>query len=231
LKVVRYLAALGCAASRIVRGDLERFAVVTRPSATCGHDELVIRVVADSVSILQRTRDIGGSEPNHIQWIHFHGLRGDALVLSFDSPVEGSVGTVMYGDTGDGSLSRIYTEEATTCAPAELRDLDGDGEPELISYQEDPSAGDCDSPCHIAIKKHLNMIPAWLRVKRWDGKGWVGAERQHPAFYAELARRYEALDTWVRSDSSGAPCRSAYWFTDAELFRTWAARSDSLAAH
>ena len=228
LRVVQYLSRVNCSARAILEGDLGRYAIVTHASATCASELLVVRVVRDSVVPLQAGRQIVGGGPTVMRWIPLRGLAGRALVTSFDNQTENVIGTVIFGDTGTG-LSTIYADSGTACAPAEMRDLDGDGEPELISYREDPSGGDCGEPCHIAIRERFRMAPAWVRIDSWDGKRWVPAERRHRAFYARLSRTYEAMDRWLTSGPSATACRDVYWLTDRTFIRRWAQRSRSLA--
>ena len=229
LLVLRHLATLKCRPRQIVRGDLSRFAVVVEPSPSCRHQVLVLQVKADSVVSLRTNQDTECCLPASIRWVGLLGLRGRALEMRFDNPVESAVGTEIYGDTGKlGGFYRIYQDDRNACGPAELRDLDNDGNAELVRYQEDPSHGDCDNACHIAIRNRFGMPPDWLQIEHWDGSTWTPAPGQHRSFYAALARKYEAMDRWL-AEGSATPCNTIYWMDDRSIFRRWAGRSDSLA--
>ncbi len=230
LSVVRYLAQIKCSARMIVKGDRGRFAIVTQDSHTCKPSVLVLTVTRDAVSRVENMRNVDCCYPRSVTWVGLRGVRGHALVIRFDDPVEGELGMYLYGDTGQvGRLSKIYQDGAGACAPAELRTVDGDLA--LVSYQENPSGEDCESLCHIVIGRRFGMPPSWLQLEVWDGRRWTAAPSHlRRSFYSRLAGTYGAMDTWVREDSAGVPCRSGYWLTNLEVFRKWAKRSDSLAS-
>ena len=229
LAVAHYLSRIACTAKRIEKGDFRRFAVVTESSPRCGYRVLVLQVEQDSVR-LQAKETINCCYPDVLRWIPLEGLRGRALVVGFGNPVESAVGTLIFGDTGDGRLSTIHHDGKDSCAAAELRNVADRGSPQLVSYHEDPSGGDCDSDCHIAIRERFHLPPNWVRLDRWDGRRWVPAADGKRDFYAKLAHTYHAMDRWLAEDSTAASCRDAYWMTDSTLFRRWAERSDSLAS-
>lgn len=227
--VSRYLISAHCAARRIVSGDLSRFAILMQRSPLCRLGTfLTARVTGNSVSVEDRTGDIGGKEATTIEWKTVAHLNGPALEVIVDEPAEGWVWTTVYGDAGRG-LSPIYSDQPKVCAPARLRDVDGDGDAELLSYQEDPASGDCAEPCHEAIATRFGTVPAWVGMQNWDGRAWVSTERKHPAFYRAAAKTYRSMDAWLKQGGDSIPCAGVYWLRDTTLFTKWAARSDSLA--
>jgi hypothetical protein len=118
----------------------------------------------------------------------------------------------------------LFTDEAAICTPAVLRDLDGDGIPELIAVREDPSGGDCFSPCQDkeAVREGLGVEPAWVEVYRWRDGEWNPAAREFPGFYRNLANDYGrviswlagrggAVDEWRREPPSPDDCHASAW--------------------
>ena len=226
IAVIRYLSNRQCTAWKIVRGNLGRFVVVTERSRGCRWQLMVLRVDADSVASLQPPSALSVSEPDTMYWKGLRGLTGPALVISYDNTLENIVGTSVYGDTGGGFVP-LFSDPQGTCAPAELRGGDGDGE--LISWHEDPSNGYCSSPCHQDVLNHFNMPPAWAQVDDWNGRRWVLSTQHHRAFYASLARTYRAMDSWIRDSTAAPMCAGVFWLQDHAPFQQWAARSDSIA--
>ncbi len=224
--VLRYLKQTGCTPAKIEPGDFHRFAVLTKSSPRCHKHLIVLQVERDSVRP-EAIDDISCCKPDVLRWTFLEGLRGRALIVSFNNPIEGAIGTFIYGDTAQGRLWKLYHNGKDSCAPAELRDMDGDGEPELISYHDDPSEGDCDSDCHLAISERFHSPPNWIQVDRWNGRQWVPAGRRD--FYQNLASRYRDMDSWFSNDPTAAPCRNIYWMTESTIFRKWADKSDSVA--
>jgi len=228
IAISRRLTSAHCVARRVVPGDLRRFAILTQPSSQCGLGRfLLARLVGDSVFLDDRTRDVGGEEPSRMEWTALAHLNGRAVQVSVDEPAEGRVWTTVFGDTGTG-LAIIFSDQPRVCAPAELRDVDGDGDAELQSYEDDPASGDCAEPCHEEISSRFGIIPAWVRIQNWNGRSWVGTETKHVTFYRALAKSYRAVDAWLKENGDSMPCAGVYWLRDASLFRRWAARSVSL---
>lgn len=184
---------------------------------------LPLRVQGDSVAPLHEPMPIEEYDPQHVEWQALQSSTVDALLITDDLPAEGWVGTSMY--RLDSKLSLAYTDEDYTCRPAEMRDVDGDGKPELISYVEDPSQGDCVSECHIDLEDQFDLEPAWVRIHRWTGRQWEPAERQFPSFYRSLADQYEQVDRWLANDPGGEVCRSMHWLQGKGLFKNWAERA------
>jgi len=207
LSVVRYLAQIKCSARMIVKGDRGRFAIVTQDSHTCKPSVLVLTVTRDAVSRVENMRNVDCCYPRSVTWVGLRGVRGHALVIRFDDPVEGELGMYLYGDTGQaGRLSKIYQDGAGACAPAELRTVDGDLA--LVSYQENPSGEDCESLCHIVIGRRFGMPPSWLQLEVWDGRRWTAAPSHLHVWChgylgeGRLCRR--PVSKWLLADEPGS---------------------------
>ncbi|HWP37508.1 MAG TPA: hypothetical protein VNL18_08165 [Gemmatimonadales bacterium] len=161
---------------------------------------LPVSVQRDTVLALTEARPLDGLPPTKVAWVSLGSGDVDALLVTFDHRFEGVVGTLLLAIRGP-RLEVVYRDEETSCQPAELRDIDGDGREELVSYVGDPSAGDCGDDCHIDFWKRFTMTPAWVRVQRWDGSAWVTLEREVGSFYAELATMYEQMQQWLETVS------------------------------
>jgi hypothetical protein len=172
---------------------------------------LFMRVQSDSVAFLLDPIGLGWAGPPRVtSWVRLRGAEIDGVLISFDDIVEASVATLVY-ELSDDHLTRIYTDHRV-CRPAELRDLDIDGVPELVSYVEDPLNGrDCARSCYLALLSKFDVLPAWVRIQRWDGETWIPVEREFPAFYHELADTLQTIDRWLRGGPGADWCPYDSW--------------------
>jgi hypothetical protein len=171
---------------------------------------------------------MGEVAPTSIQWFALHGQTVDGLAVTFDDRAEGVVGMVLFSLV-DGALKRTFGDAPGVCQPAELADLDGDSELELLTYDEDPSKGDCSNPCHFELMRRFGMTPSWPRIHRWRRSAWVPADAGYAEFYRLRGDAYERLDRWLTDHPDSGICRGVYWFTDASLFRNWAVRARKMS--
>ncbi len=185
--------------------------------------------VADSFAIMHEPWQFGSWDPVAVRWLSFGGDATDGLIITFDDPFEGILGSHTFRIDGR-HLMATHHDGGDSCRPAELRDLEGDGKTELIWYTEDPSGGDCASSCHFALRgDRFDLTAGWVNVSEWSGQEWVGAEARYPDFYADLADRYRAIGDWLSERGEFRPCDNLYWLKDRGIFDRWAVRAAALA--
>jgi len=202
------------------------YAVIAGRGTTPPNDLLVVKQVGDTFELVQELLALGWNEPTVVRWISTQGRR--SLVVSLDDRIEGGVMTTVYVVDEDSLVATF--QDANACRPAELHDVDGDGSLELLSFEEDRSNLDCIHPCYLVLDDEFGMVPAWVRVRRWDAGAWVPSEGSYPGFYSQLAARYEDVERWVQTSDQGAACRDAPWFLQQPgLFGDWARRARQVA--
>lgn len=207
----------------------ENYYVVIASHLLHGGRYLLTLKSRDSVVALAEPADLGPERPSLIRLESFDGSDVDGLIVTWDSPVEGDVGTVVWAINGE-RLVPVYTDGEGACRPAFLRDLDRDGRHELITHLGDPSELDCGDDCHLALWQELRATPAWTSVLAWSGDSWVAAEERFPRFYEQLAGHYQRAHEWVLKHPHAEVCRSALWFKDRQMLAGWAARARELAS-
>jgi hypothetical protein len=159
------------------------------------------------------------------------GTKVVGLQVTFADIMEGSIGTLVYLFSTRRRLEIAYRDPADVCAPAELRDVDADGRPELLAYLADPSGGDCGSPCHVDLWNRFHLPPAWVQVRRWTGKTFAPSEVGYASFYRNLAVRYDSVSRWLASGPGNERCSSAPWVSQArDAFKKWAAKARTMAS-
>lgn len=209
------------------------YAIYTENTTTDERHLLFLRVQLDSVVSLLDPIEVGfRGHPNETRWVGLRGEEIDGLLITYNNLFEGLIGTVIFELVSD-TLRRIYVNPRDSCRPAELRDLDGDGNAELVSYVEDPLGGDdCTSNCHLDLWSQFYMMPEWIRIQRWNGEEWVTVEREFPAFYRELADTLQAIDRWLRGGPGSDRCSQAGWIRGEkrDYFARLAARALEVAA-
>jgi hypothetical protein len=196
------------------------------------HDDSLPNVVVartgHDAAVIGKPLALGQFLPSAVRWVQ---LPDSILLLqvAFDNVVEGMVGTTLYRIHGD-SVLKVFADGRDACAPASLRDLNGDGVPELLVRSEDPSHGDCGEQCEMTITESFKVTPGWVQVRQWRADHFIPAEAEFPEFYRDLARRYDAVDRWLKSDAADATeCREVYWLENADLFAVLAQRARDLA--
>ncbi|HEY0021623.1 MAG TPA: hypothetical protein VGB24_01905 [Longimicrobium sp.] len=100
--------------------------------------------------------------PQRIGFLSLGGSGTDAFFYTHDIPVEGVIGTAVYAIQADSMVMTYGSEEDNECRPAAIRDVNGDGRMELVTYTRDPSDGDCGSECHLDIDEQFGMGPQWV---------------------------------------------------------------------
>lgn len=165
--------------------------------------------------------------PQRVAWPSLSGV--PAFAYTHDLPTEGVVSTLVYQVTGD-SLHRVYGDPGAVCRPAELRDLDGDGTPELVTYPEEASGGDCSSECHLALRERFGMGPHWTSALRWNGRVWQPAEERYPAFYGQVAERYRQARRWMAQGGGVCDAERVPWRReDPDAVDRWIRRAETLS--
>lgn len=178
-----------------------------------------------------------GYRPQRVEWLSLNNGPVDAFMYTHDIIGEGVIGTAIYAVRQD-SLWLLHQPKGYECRPAVLRDVDGDGRPELLEFTEDPSRGDCGSLCHFALDGKFGMGPHWVTIYRWTGERWERAEEAYPEFYAQLAARYRMIHRWLHQNTGAEgdhhipdECLNIPWIRDnPQLFHAWAQRADSIAS-
>jgi hypothetical protein len=167
-----------------------------------------------------------GVPPSRVQW-WTNSEAGPIFDYSHDFPTEGMVFTLVYTSEAD-SLRLSYYDRERVCRSSELRDLDGDGVPELLARSDHLIERDCSAHCSLEFAHRFPDAAHWVTVHRWTGSEWVPAEREHPEFYRALAAEYRRAAVWF----SGEPdaCPYGRWARDrvANLTR-WAERAEALS--
>jgi hypothetical protein len=223
IAVRHYLRAQGYRLIEVAAHEGSNYAAIAEHTSSGARKLLMLSVRDNTVTPLHPPLDLGEYAPSLVQWHRLSGGRTDAVAVTFDYPEVAEVGTLVLTAQGQG-LVRSYVDADPTCKPAEVRDLDGDGRGELLSYTGDPSGGDCATECHLALRERFNFAPAWVQVYSWSGQSWEPAAEKYPEFYRQLANRYEEVATWVE-EQSGAACENVYWLNEGSSIRHWAARA------
>jgi hypothetical protein len=197
-----------------------------------GHDDslpsVVVARTGHNPAVIGKPLALWQFLPSKVHWVQ---LPDSVLLLqlAFDNAIEGMVGTWLYR-IHDDSVDMFFTDGPDACAPASLKDLNGDGVPKLIVHSEDPSHGDCGEQCLETITETFHVTPGWVQVRQWRAEHFMPAEAEFPEFYRDLARRYDAVDRWLKSDAAdGTECREVYWLENADLFAVLAQRARELA--
>jgi len=225
----RYLAARDVILDKIAARRGTYYSLMARAAGDSRRALFNLRVCGDSIVLLNKAVDVGDYAPTLVNWVTLRDSTVDGLLITYDTPLEGDVGTLVYS-LHDSDLSLVFTDADGTCKPAELRDLNGDGHPELLVYSEDLAKGDCTNLCHITLRDRFDMVPAWVEVRRWTGKQWVPAtDGEYRAFYRGLAETYSQMASWLTTGSEHEHCQNMPWLRDAEPFDQWAARARALA--
>jgi hypothetical protein len=226
--IARYLGRRGLALADIVAHRDEYYAVIGQRGADSARYLVALELVRDSVTLLREPDNVGTYDPTDVRWVSLGDSVVDGLLVSYDIPLEGVVGTTIFA-LARGRLMRVFHDDKLVCKPAELRDLDGDGRPELLAYVGDP-AENCGDLCHTDLRDRFDMVPAWVAVLRWTGTAWIQAERHYPAFYRQLALTYDQIDTWLAKGPDSEQCRTVYWLSDRGMFHKWALRAGALGS-
>jgi len=193
-------------------------------------DDHLVRGVGDLSQVSQ-------SYPSTALWYVLDLQRAnsvaDGLLLTWDNPDEGELGTVIFLLRQD-RLQQVFDGDRRQglCMPSRLSDVDANGELELVSFVDDLGRGDCRTPCEIELRRHFNMPAAWVRVSRFTGDAWTPADSNYPGFYRAVAHTYEQIDHWVNDPMApgSEECEHVYWLKDKGVFKNWAQRAAAIAS-
>jgi hypothetical protein len=227
--IARYLEERGYELSRITAHREQYFAVFGVTASTSSKYLITLRAAGDSFQLVGQPQEVGDVFPDSVRLVALAGRGVDGLVVTFDNRLEGVIGTVVY-EISDRSLRLIFRDGPDACAPAGLKDLDGDSTLELVSYTDDPSSGDCGDPCHLDLWHRFKIVPGWIRIQRWTGDQWVNVEAKHASYYRDLADQYERVARWVGAGPDGERCRTARWLREGQVLMDWAVKARAVAA-
>lgn len=161
-----------------------------------------------------------------VKWGRLTPTPTKVLMYRYDAAVEGLADAKIHV-IRDGRVVSTTTDSDVVCVPAELRDVNGDGIVELVSYPEDPLQRNCANQCQSMLWREFEIEPAWVRVRAWEGDHWSDAGRRHAAFYAELARRYARAAEWLATGAGAeAQCQN---LIPVERVRDWEKRARDLS--
>jgi hypothetical protein len=211
---------------RTIAQDDEFLAVVAE-HVSAGRTLLLLRVSGDSLIEIHSPWTLGEYDPSLVRWLRLFGEDVDGVIITFDYPEVAEVGSVVFS-VRSGQLVRTFVDASSTCRPAEIRDIDHDGQLELLSYVDDPAGGDCATECHVVLKERFSVVPAWTQVYQWTGATWEITERNYSSFYDQLGETYQKIAQWLERPESRV-CQEAYWMKNRSLFHDWATRARSIA--
>src|SRR5439155_14533598 len=155
--IARYLEQRGYELSRITAHRDQYFAVFGVTASPSSKYLITLRTAGDSFQVVGQPQEVGDAFPDSVRLVALAGRSVDGLVVTFDNRLEGVIGTAVY-QISDRSLRLIFRDGRAACAPAELKDLDRDSTPELVSYTDDPSSGDCGDPCHLDLWRRFKTV-------------------------------------------------------------------------
>lgn len=201
--------------------------VASAQGSTQGRMHLA-RLEGDSLSLLSAPYELASYDPfPKVQWLMLGTDSVDGVAFTLDNRAEGSVFTRVLNRDGP-ALREVFADKNPVCRPAELKDLDRDGRPELIAHETDAASGDCMSPCHQVLEERFDVQPAWINVYAWRGN-WQGADSLFPSFYRDLAGRYERVAKWLAAAPDAQVCRDVYWAPSANMFEELARRAREMS--
>lgn len=202
--------------------------------AVSGRDTILLETRQDTTRIVWRT-SIGGqvvrrweSGPTYsgMPVISLQDLNGDGIPDLFWTLQHEEIvaGMVLLG-TANGARPVFVTDERT-CRVPELRDVNGDGRPDVVNYESgalthDECRGDAlAEPCQRTYPTEWAV--AWIQ----EADSFVNVPPRAKSFYSDRATAYEAAARQIRSRlaSGGKPAPSPR--CDLHL----AAAIDSMAA-
>lgn len=149
------------------------------------------------------------------------------LSTTYFAPVEGVMWTGVYVVQG-GELKRTFGDAGGTCKPAELRDVNGDGIVEVVSYTESSMDFACDDECLETLRRVADVEPAWVEILQWSGASWEPSRSIPADFWRSLAQKYAGAVAVI--DSGSAPECSARGEDVKTSLREWSRRAGALAS-
>jgi hypothetical protein len=207
---------------RVLDGVAGEFAVVGGPD-TGQRQLLLVRISNGGADLLHPPIPIDNFTPQVASWFRLPEPSDPAFLYTLNYPSAGVVTTEILVPS-DGEYRSAFADGMGTCEPARLEDIDQDGEPELVTYVDDPSNGNCISECHIDLQERFGLSIAWVEIREWNGTDWAVSLMPNRAFYARLGDRYSAAAEWA-STSPRWTCGPK----GAEFLRRWARRARDLA--
>lgn len=199
-RVAAYLEGQRRVLERIVARENGFYALITRGGAQHARALVLLRVTDDSVRALAEPEVIYDFTPQRAGWLALSGGRDiNAFAYTFDYATEGVVATRVLTGT-DGGLAVSFADSRSTCKPADIRDFDEDGIPELVAYLESGEAlqsDDCSWFCDERLEDQFGVISAWPAIYRWTGERWERSDAHYPQYYRGLADRYRRAHDWI----------------------------------
>lgn len=155
----------------------------------------VVGIKGGEVAWLLEPEPAQMTKPDRVEWLDVgHG----SMALYYRRWLAEVPLTTVYVLTG-AELIRTYEDRPLTCEAADARDLDGDGDYELIVWVEEitPTAA-CDEAIAWRPVEETGAPLAWSEVLEWNGDAWIWPNLGYEEFF--LARRVtlEEQELWVR---------------------------------
>jgi len=234
IQLTRLMRSRGYAFAEIMAESGAYYAVYGKEVESDRDVLMVIERQRDSLAFVEHQPILFSPGPDvDVQWITVSPASGVMLKVTRDNSVEGPRITKLYRIV-KRQLVKVYGDSLPTgCKPAEVRDLNGDGSLELISYVDNPSHQHCTNMCQFVMRQAFGMPVAWARISEWsdEQEQWVVSEQEFPSFYAELADLYDQLHAWVLDDEANKGlCGDVGWLRKGEVFAEWAALARRLAS-
>lgn len=221
IRLRRFLAAHGYTLERVIASSGLRHAVIGTARGR-KRSLLLVQVDENAGLLLHEPIAIGPFTPSFARWFEIVGSSRPAFIYTVDYPSEGVVRSEILASPD--TLYRVVYSDVETCKAAEIRDVDGDGEVELLAYSDQPPNAMCISECHIDLEERFGLPMAWVEVRRWNGQAWEPVTDGVAAYYSKLAELYERAAQWAE-ESPAWTCGPK----GAEFLRRWASRAKSLA--
>lgn len=161
---------------------------------------LVLRKAGDRYLRLGAERMFEDVAPSRAEWIVLPS--GERIVSYMHQfPTAGLVGTIIRRVEGD-SLRPVFLEPGEVCRPSRVRDVDGDGVPEIEAYSESLAGTDCTHRCSFELEERFPHGGHWVTLRSIrDATDVSGA---HPGYYGDLAEYYSEVLAWMGSDEADA---------------------------
>lgn len=148
--------------------------------------------------------------------------RWESVLIAYEYPTEGIVGASLLR-ISETSLQERFRDRAEACRAADVRDIDGDGKPELIEYVSAIDEGDCSTTCSLLLRDDLKVEPSWPVLR----DPIVGSELSpRPAwrdFYRLQMRSYEQAITFVDSQKDICEMQGTFYIERLRQLRDSAA--------
>ena len=143
-------------------------------------------------ALLEQPVPVNAGYPS-AEWIRIGTPGAVMLSISFRNTLEGYIATSISHLVGDSLVEVFRDSNAGECIPAMLRDIDGDGGPELIVYSETGTLGDCGHECYDAIREQFGLEFGWPEPRWWSGTDWRANALPANQYWEGLAKSLLAV--------------------------------------